>query len=124
MPVPSSFFHQKYCEDADQVYEDLAAYVERGERGELLYSASGKAEDLRYHDSESGTEVSISAWEFLNEDLKASDDMVLAPSEAVILRSKIKKKSTKNVDVQYVIRTNLFYFLEHLHQTKHSSSNV
>ena len=96
MPVPSSFFHQKYCEDADQVYEDLAAYVERGERGELLYSASGKAEDLRYHDSESGTEVSISAWEFLNEDLKASDDMVLAPSEAVILRSKIKKKSTNS----------------------------
>ena len=37
--------------------EDLAAYVERGEQGELLFSSHGKAEDLRYLDS--ATEVSF-----------------------------------------------------------------
>ena len=70
------------------------AYVERGERGELLFSASGNAEDLRYLDVEANTEVSISAWELLNEDLAASKDMVLAPSEPIMLERRIKKKSS------------------------------
>jgi hypothetical protein len=82
----------QYCADGDQSYEDLAAYVERGlkttaEQGQAALPTAaaagyegllfgGPCDAVRYWDAASGEEMACTVWELLNENEKATPDMV------------------------------------------------